>query len=885
VPNDEREPIWRRYLRFLRSDIAADVDEELQFHLEMRARDYVSRGLARDAADRAARERFGDIGRVASWLRRHDVQQERARRAREIMSTFGQNLRLGGRTLLKQPTFTAAAVLTLALGIGATTAMFSVVHGVLLRPLPFGDPARLVRVWTVMKPDFGRSAVSAANWRDWRAQNRSFEDIALWQSNRNFNLTGHGDPERLQGARVSANLFPILRVAPLLGRTFTDDENEIGREHVVVLSHALWMRRFGGDPSLVGRTIPLNGVPTTVIGIMKPDFRYPSRTVELWAPVAIPADEYTRRFWMSYSAVARLKPDVTAEQARADLESVSANLARQYAANRNMEVGFAPLLDDMVSRLERPLFVLLGAVGAMLLIGCANLTNLLLARGVARRRELAVRTALGASRGRLIEQSLAELLPLFALGGVFGLMTAIWVIRALVPVLPADLPRAEAIAINLPVLAFTTVVIVVIAALVGIWPAVDAARSGVSSGLTELSRSSTAAPRRARMRDLLVVGQIATTLLLLVGATVLMRSFLAVRDVRPGFNPHDVLTVHLAVPRAKYPLDRDVAGFYTRALNRLGELPGVVAVGAVTHLPLGGTNQTGSFEIDWLRPGRVSPNFQTRTASPEYFRALEIPIKEGRAFASTDDVDAPPVAIVDEILAQQLWPGTSAVGRRIRESNEAPWSTIVGVVGHVRHTGLDDADNTGQVYWNYSHRAQERMALVIKTRGTPAALTRSIGAAIREVDPDQPIYDARTLDQVIDRSLGQRWFQMILLAVFAGIALVLASVGAYGVIAYGVGQRLREFGVRIALGAARRDVTLQVLRRGGALFAAGAAVGLVLAAATVRVLSSLVYGVAPRDVFSFVVATVVLFVVSMLACYIPARRAARVEPSVALRSE
>jgi len=790
---------------------------------------------------------------------------------------------MGVRALITQPTFTAAAVLTLALGIGATTAMFSVVYGVLLRPLPFGEPDRLVRLWTAWKTTAGRGAVSAANTRDWRAQNHVFEDVALVKTNQSFNFMVDGEPERLLGARAWASLFPILRAEPLIGRTFTENENEIGHENVVVLSHQLWVRRFGADPSIVGRTLPLNGVPTTVIGVMKPGFGYPSRDFELWAPLTVSADEYTHRTWGSYSAVARLKPRVTLEQARADLHVVSSDLARQYSDNKEIEVGITPLLEDMVGRLEQPLFVLLGAVAALLLIGCANVTNLLLARGLSRRRELAVRTALGATRGRLVEQSITEMVPLLALGAVLGLVTAAVAMRALLPLLPEDLPRVESIGINLPVLGFTTAVVIVIALLVGVWPAVDAATSGVSAGLGELSRGSTGAPRRARVRDALVIAQIAVTLLLLVGATVLLRSFLAIRDVSPGFNPAHVLSVQLAIPQSKYSTDAQITQFYAGVLDRVQALPGVVAAGFVNRLPLGGGNQTAGLQVEDADPDARWPNVQTRTVSPGYFTAIGIPIMQGRPFTPRDGTDAPRVAIIDERLARTLWPGASPIGRRIREGGDS-WSTVVGVVGHIRHIGLDD-DSDPQVYWNYPQRTQDRLALVVRTRGTPAALTPSIAAAVREVDPEQPIYDARTLEAVVDRSLGQRWLQTVLLAIFAGVALLLASVGAYGVIAYGVGQRTREFGVRMALGAGRRRVIGMVLRRGGTLFALGALAGLALAAATVRVLSTLVYAVAPNDTLSFVLATVVLFVVSMAACYVPARRASRVEPSIALRSE
>ena len=882
MAGERREPAWRRYSRLLRTDIARDVDEELAFHLEMSARDLMARGMAPEDARREAEERFGDPTRVARWLRRHDHAQERARRARDIMSTIGQNLRAGVRSIFKQPTFTAAAVLTLALGIGGTTAMFSVVYGVVLRPLPFGEPERLVRVWTEWQASFGRGAVSSANAVDWRAQNRVFEDLAIIR-NGNYSLTGLGEPERLNGVRVWSSFFSVLRASPQLGRTFSEAEEEEGNSNVAVLSHALWVRRFGADPTIIGRTVRLNSVPTTIIGVMRPDFRYPSREVEVWVPLVIPPGELAFRTAGSYSAVARLKPGVTLEQARADMRRISAELARIYPDNAQLGVGLAPLLDDMVGGVRRPLYILLGAVGAMLLIGCANLTNLLLARGVGRRRELAVRTALGASRGRLIEQSISELVPLLVLGGALGLLIATWVVRGLVPLLPADLPRAESIEISLPVLGFTTLVVVVVAILVTIWPAVDAAKSSVSVGLGELSRGSTSGPRRARLRDTLVIGQIAATLMLLVGATILMRSFVAVSQVSPGFNPENVLSAHVAIPRSKYPEDAQVIAFETRLLDRLETLPGVEAVGLVNRLPLGGGNQTGGLQVEGSDQRSESPSIQTRSVSPDYFRALEIPMKEGRSFTSSDGADAPTVAIIDEELAGRLFPGLSPIGRRIREGTR-PWSTIVGVVGHIRHSGLA-SESEPQVYWNYAQRLQDRMAIVVKTRGEPAALTQSIAAAIREVDPEQPIYDVRTLDEVVDRSLGQRWFQMMLLGVFAAISLLLASIGTYGVIAFGVGQRLREFGVRIALGARRPDVIGLVLRRGGALFALGAAAGLILALVTVRVLSTLVYGVAPRDTPSLVAATLVLFAVSMAACYIPARRAARVDPSVALRSE
>lgn len=799
------------------------------------------------------------------------------------MSVINQNLRVGMRSLLKQPSFTVAVVLTLALGIGSTTAMFSVVYGVVIRPLPFGDPDRVLSLWTAFKPALGRGAVSAANARDWRARNRVLEDLAVIQGNRSFNFVDRGEPERLQGARVSASFFPILRVSPLLGRTFVEAENEIGQDNVVVLSHRLWVRRFGADPSIVGRVIRLNGVPLTVVGVMKPDFQYPAQEVELWVPLTVPAEEYLQRTAGSYRVIARLKAGVTLDQARSDLHRVSASLARQYPQNEKVEVGVAPLRDDMVGGVRRPLFILLGAAGAMLLIGCANLTNLLLARGLARRREFAIRTALGATGGHLAGASLTELVPLLVLGGVLGILTAAGVVRAIVPLLPADLPRTTEIGIHLPVLAFSAAVVIAVALLIGVWPALAAARSAPGQSLVDLSRGATGAPSRTRVRDLIVVGQIATTLVLLVGATLLMRSFFAVRQVTPGFDPARVLSTYVNIPRSQYPLDAQVIAFYARAIDRIQSLPGVEAVGMVSRLPLGGSNQTGGVRIDGATD-RPWQGVETRTASPDYFRALGIPFKEGRSFLSSDGSDAPMVAIVDERLAHAAWPGRSAIGGRLREGEGGPWSTVVGVVGHVRHTGLDDVSQP-QVYWNHPQRPEDRMVLVMKARGDPVALTNAVAAAVREVDPQQPIYDARTLDAVVDRSLGHRRFQVMLLAVFATIALVLAGIGTYGVIAYGVTQRVREFGVRMALGARHGDVIALVLRRGGLLFIFGALAGLVLASLGVGVLSSLVYGIAPHDMASFALATLVLFVVSVAACYIPARRAAGVEPTIALRSE
>jgi putative ABC transport system permease protein len=809
-------------------------------------------------------------------------------RAVSWLTNFVQDLGFGSRLMARAPGFAAAALLTVALGIGATTAMFSIVYGVVLKALPFEEPERLVHLWT-WAPKLGlpRAFVGVANARDWREQNRVFEDIALVRRIGNFNLTGEGEPERLLGARVTWNLFPLLGVSPLLGRTFTAEEDQPDGERVVILSHALWRRRFGGDPDIVGRTIQLSGEPHTIVGVMRPDFTYPGREFQLWAPLAPPPEAFAERLNWGLVGVARLRDGVTLDHARADLATINARLARQYpATNDSVGTVVEAMHEDIVSPVRTPLYVLLGAVGGMLLIGCANLANLLLARGLSRRRELAVRATLGASRGRLVAQSVTEVIPIFLIGGAVGVIAARWALAAIVPLLPADLPRAEYIGLHRPVLAVAAGALGTITLLAGIWPAVGAGRAGLGASMAELSRSSTGGAQRMRVRDLLVVSQIAITLLLLVGASVLMRSFTELRQVDPGFRAERVFSAHLAVPRSEYPTDRAIADLYARMLERLRALPDVEWAGMVNRLPLGGANQNGTLVLEDAR-GQIELKLTTnwRTVTPDYFRAMGIPLVRGRTFTDADHADAPPVGIIDERLARLAWPGQDPIGRRFRlPLSDAPWVTIVGVVGDIRHETLD-ADAAPHAYWNYRQRTQDRAALVVKTRGDPAALTRSVSAVVGAVDPDLPLYDVRTLEAVVERSLARRWLQTAVLGSFAAIALLLASIGVYGVIAYAVGQRLREFGIRMALGARRRDIVSLVLRRGARLFLVGAVIGISGAVLAVRVLTSLVYGVSPLDLPSFVAATVILLVVGLTACYLPAQRAARADPTVALRSE
>jgi len=864
--------------------VDAELQDEIQSHLQQMIEENVAAGMSPADARTAALREFGGVQQV--------LEESRDARGVAWIGNLLQDIRYGARLMMRAPGFAAAAILTVALGIGATTAMFSVVYGVLLQPLPFGDPDRLVNVWTTaFTRGLPRAYVGMANVYDWRARNHVFEDIAALRPIANFNLTGPGgDPERLNGARVEAKLFPVLRVSPMLGRGFSEEEDEIGHENVAILSYGLWKRRFGGDPAVVGRSILLSGTPHTVVGVMGPAFAYPTRDYEIWTPLTFDPQELVNRQNYSYLAIARLKPAVTVEQAGAEMNMISAQLEREHP-KENIGIGsdVAPMHADTVATVRTPLYVLLGAVSAMLLIGCANLANLLLARALVRQRELAVRAALGAGQARLVMQSIAELVPMLIAGGVLALVIAAAAIDALVPLLPSDVPRAENIGLQFPVMGFATATLALIAVLVGAWPALNASRSGLSACATDLSRSVTGGLRRTRTRDLLVVAQIAATLWLAIGAMLLTRSFAQLKRVNPGFESARVYSLHLAIPRAKYRTDRDVAEFCRRVLERVQAVPEVVAAGMVNRLPLGGGAQTANLEFEGvdskLSSSGIGPQADLRSVTPDYFRTLRIPLISGRVFTEADAQDSPPIGIVDERVAKTILRGTDPIGRRFRVPvPDAPWITIVGVVGHIRHDRLDD-DGRPQVYWPYKQRAQDRMALVVQTRNDAETIGPTLAAVIRSVDPEQPVYDARSLDAVVDRSLAQRWLQTALLASFAAVALLLASIGVYGVIAYAVGQRRREFGIRLALGASRREIVALVMRRGTTLFAAGAAIGLVAAGVMGRLLATLLYNITSSDVVSFGSATLVLLLVTLAACGLPARRAARVDPSIALRAE
>ncbi len=800
------------------------------------------------------------------------------------MQTLLQDLRYGVRVLLKQPSFTLIAVLTLALGIGATTAIFSVVYAVVLRPLPFEDAERLVALWTQM-PQVERLPMAAANHRDLQEQNTVFEDIAIVRGTANYNLTGDGEPEWLQASGIPANLFPLLRVQPLLGRGFTAAENQPGQDRVVILSQALWQRRYGGDVGIVGKTIRLENVAHTVVGVMGPEFQYPTRDTQVWTPLTINPASFQTRTGFGHLAVARLKPGVTVEQAQSEVSLIGARLAVQYPVNRDVRFTVTPLRQDIANIAQKPLFVLLGGALGMLLIGCSNLVNLLLARALTRSLEIAIRTALGATQGRLLRQAAAELFPLLALGSLLGVLAAKEGIQLFTPWLPPTLPRVDGIEINLPVLLFSGALLLVTAALVLLLPTLQGRRLNLVATLREDARTSAGMASKATIRNLLVVGQVALTVMLLTGAGLLIRTFAALKDVNPGFRSQGVLSLRLAIPRNKYKEDDEVATLCQRILEQVRALPGVEAAGMGNRLPLGGASglSTVEFERANQAPGQLEATDDT-TTTPDYFRALGIPLLQGRSFTEQDNANAPLVVMLDEQVARRAWPGESPIGKRVRSGPTSPWAEVVGVVGHIRHETLE-SDQRWQIYWNYQQRARDRMALVVRTSGDAQALVQPVLGAIKIVEPEQPAYAVRTMTDVVNQSLALRWFNTVVISLFAGSSLLLAMIGIYGVIAWTVKQRTREIGVRIALGAQRGAVLALVLQNGLKLAGVGIALGLIGSLVFARLLRSLLFAVGPTDPLTFVAVPVLLLCAALLACWIPARRATKVDPMVALRYE
>jgi putative ABC transport system permease protein len=793
-------------------------------------------------------------------------------------------VRHGMRLLVKAPTFAFAATAVIALGIGAVTAVYSVVYSVMLNPLPYRASDRLVNIWwTSPSADGVQLYPSAADAADWRSAS-ALEDIALARASAaNLNLVGAGEPERLQAARVSTNLFTVLGASPALGRPFANDESADGRDHVIILGDGLWRARFGGDPKVVGQTIRLNGEAYTIVGVMPAAFAYPSRDVQAWVPLVIDPRELTREETQNYSVIARLRAGIDVRQARNEIAAIDARLPAATQTTRWRSTLVESMLDSLTRDVRPTLIALLAASSCLLLIACLNLSSLLGGRAAARRSELAVRLALGASRSRLVRQAIAEVIPVLAIGGAAGIVIAIVGVELFVALAPARMPRLESIAVSMPVVVTSLIALVLTGIVAGVAPAMQAWRADFTTMTKDGGRGSTAGRQRTGARRFGVAAQIAVAVPLLVDASLLIRTSMRLASVDLGFVTDGVATFHIAVPRSKYPSDALVAAFYDRLLPTVAAIPGVTHTGMVNRLPLVG-NQTMSVEVE-RAPGEIEPlsAIDSRPATPEYFAALGIPLRAGRTFTDRDDATAPGVAIVDDRLARATWPGQSAIGKRVRRFDQV-WCTVVGVVGHI-HAISVDVDPRPQIYWSHHQVTQDRMVLVVRGTMRASSLIKPVIDAIHGLDAEQAVYDVRAMDDVVDRSLVQRRLTTALIAAFGAIALVLAAVGLYGVVSYGVTQRGREFGVRLALGASPGDVTRFVVRDGLSMAAVGSVVGLIAALLLGGVMSTLVFGVSSRDVVSLVGATAVVLGVAALASYLPARRAAAIDPALTLRAD
>ncbi len=865
---------------FRRRDVDRELDDELCFHLDQLVEENITAGMPPDEARSLALLKMGGITQF----------QEECRDMRRVnfIDDLLRDLRYAVRTMRKNPVFTAIAILTLALGIGPTSVIFSVVDTVLLKPLPFRDPDRLVSVWgrlTGIGLVRDQNGVSPPEYMELRVRNRVFEEVAAHDSG-SLTLTGEGRPERIEAALVTASFFPLLGVQPAMGRTFTADEDRPGHSEVVVMSHGLWHGRFGADSQIIGRRLHLDGVTRTVIGVMPPGFDLFGHA-DLWSPLAFTADQLSENQRGSHylEVIARLRNGVSSSETQSNLDQIADQLLREHPGNYHVESGWgiraASLAGELTYDTRPVMLVLAGAVSLLLWIACANVANLLLARGSTREREMTVRSALGAGRARLLRQLFTESTLIAIAAGIAGLAIAWWSGNALPRILPT-LPRLQ---LDGRVFAFAFLISLLTSLLFGVLPALEASRP------SEVTSRVAGGRRSRRMRSAVVVSEIALSLVLLTGAGLLIKSFVRLLSVDSGFNPQGVLTMNVTLPDTRYSKDHDAAMFYRRTIENVKTIPGIDAAGFVSLLPLGGRGSSGCIDVQEhpSDPSKKCPEADRRPVTADYFRAMGIRLVKGRYFDSRDDAEETPrVAIVDETLAEQFWPGEDPIGKRIKaghaESNR-PWLEVVGVVRHVRNRDLA-APSRIQVYWPYSQGPWPFGALVVHTRLTdPKTLTAAVERGIHATDAEMAVYGVRTMDEVVARSVAQRKIAMALLFAFSILALILAAVGIYGVLAYSVAQRSREIGIRMAVGARAVDVVGMISADVALLTLAGIASGVLAALGLARLASSLLYGISYSDAAVYAVAAVTVGWVALLAAVAPAWRAASVDLKAALRQE
>jgi putative ABC transport system permease protein len=880
-----RTMIWK-------ASVDDEVDDELDFHIEMRTRALIARGVPPESARADAVARFGDIDRVNRTCREIGKRRDRTMRNAELLSELRQDIVFAARQMRKRPGFALIAALTLALGIGATTAIFSAVHAVVLRPFPNIDPDRVMLLGDTWRDEPGD--MSVGNFAAFTARSTAFTALTALRYS-SFNLSDGERPERIIGARVSHGFFDVFQGRPLLGRVFMPEEDVPGRDRVVVLSHRLWRNRFAGDSSLVGKSLRMNASSYTVIGVMTPEFDLTTDSEELWVPIAFTAEQLAEHDDHYLTTYGLLAPGVTQDQARTQLEKIARDLRAEFPkTNSESGVHLQSFVDSLVGNYRPRLYILLGAVAFVLLIACSNVANLLLARGAGRAKEIAIRTALGAGRARIVRQLLTESLLLAIIGGALGLLLAHWSIKLLVARAPLGIPRLDQAALNGPVLAFAIVVACASAIVFGLVPALRTARPNLQSTLKEGGRTDAGASRD-RMRSGLVIAEVALALTLLVGAGLLIRSAIHLQQVPLGFDPSGVMSARLALPPGQYASADAAQRAYERIIEGLRRAPLVQFASASSQAPLGpGGNSNGL--IPEGKPVAIESAIDTRLRiiTPGYFETMRIPLRRGRGFTDRDIAGAQRVMIVNETLARLAFPGEDPLGKRMICCEGGPddlrWKTIVGIAADTRFRG-PSVEALPEFYlpmaqippeaWEWNQRM---MTIVARTTGDPAQLVTALRAAVAAVDPMLPIYDIATMDERLGRSLAQSRFNTLLLAALGAIGLLLSVVGLYGVLAYLVAQRSHEIGIRMALGATARDVLVLVGRQGMTLVIAGIVLGLGAAIIATRLLRELLFGVTATDPLTFAVVALVLIIAGLLASIIPARRATRVDPTRALNA-